>query len=673
MGVMQINLREFANLPEAEMLRWRGFRMAADVTDDHGETQRTDTFALMLTWQGMLIHRHERYNHVPYSIKELIPSNKDGSGKDVVYNDKTLAIPVNYILGEVMPHIHDPVENDYIKVMVYNWQTKLNNLIVVMSETSVISATAESVAELREDPGVVEIRRQVNSKEITIDEGEELFGSYLKESPTLNTNTMALLARTGGVSINQAYQKAVVRGSVFDLNNTIQPNAVMSNYSEGITNLADALGDSRGSGKSLISNGKGLKDSEWFHRKIHIFGAVIHSIDHMTDCGSNDLVPIRVTSTEMAAALMGKYRMLEDGSTELIDQKTVKKIKTGDIVDIRSISFCRNGKSGQPCGKCYGAMKAHIPYNTMMRRDANVGMYSGTTICNPLGQKMLSTKHFIRNASAKKFVPHQRDRDIITSNGDEIFMTPELVKEGTRLVMRSVITKDLADLRSLDVLDEVSLDKLPYFTEVTFKYEVEDVMMGGTTTQQHPAITSVSSRHARFSMGFLRYILEHGYTVDDRRFISVDLSKWNHLEPMFVLPYTREDLDAHRSRVENFLTFNKRNNAWRKQVVTPKVFGEVMGEFWTLINAETKGINMIHIETILSCALTKDPANLTFALANGPGEKYFSSFISCIEHRGGGGLMIFEKQQNVLNSVKTFLVKDRQASPLECFFQHGVS
>ena len=108
-------------------------------------------------------------------------------------------------------------------------------------------------------------------------------------------------------------------------------------------------------------------------------------------------------------------------------------------------------------------------------------------------------------------------------------------------------------------------------------------------------------------------------------------------------------------------------------MVTPKIFGEVMSEFWTLINAETKGINMIHVETILTCALTRDPNNLSYKLANGVGEKYFTSFISCIDNRGSGGLMIFERQQNVMNNARTFNIKDRQSSPLECFLQLGVS
>lgn len=667
---MQINLREFANMTEADVLRWRGHRILVEVVDDYGEKVLSDTYALMLTWQGLVVHRE--FPEAKYSIKQLIPSNKANGIREIVYDDDTFAIPVNYSLREIMPHIHDPVTNDYIKRLVYIWQTKLNNLLVVMSERSLVSATAESVDDCASDPGVVEIRERILRKEITIDEGEAIFTDYIKTAESLNFNTLALMARTGGVSINQAYQKVVIRGAVFDLNNAILPNPVKSNYAEGIVNLADSLGDSKGSGMSLISNGKGLKDSETFHRKTHLFSAVIKSINHMHDCGSTWGVPATIASKEMARAYLGKFRILEDGKTELIDHQTVKKIHAGETITVRSQAFCRNGKSGEPCGICYGMMKGHLPYNVIMRKDANPGMFSSTTICNPLGQKMLSTKHFIRNAIAKAFTVQRRDAEVITTNGDDIFLNETFCCEGSKVILRSSIVKDLSDLRSLDVLDDISLDKLPYFPDVTFQYEVEDLMVGGSTVQQHPVHTSVSSRHARFSIGFLQYILENGWTVEDKRFISVDLSKWEHKEPIFTLPHTREDLNVHRAKVENYLTFNKRNTAWKKQVVTPKIFGEVLNEFWVLINAETRGINIVHLETILASVLTKDPASLSFKLAMGCEEKYFSSFSSCIDNRGAGTVMIYEQQQTVLSNPKTFMVKDRQPSPLETYFQLAV-
>lgn len=668
---MHVNLREFANLTEAEVLRWRNTRRAVDVTDDEGNVLKSDTYALMLTWQGMIIHR--KYPEVPYHISEVIPSPRDEKHKHIVYNDKTLKIPMDYTLGIIGPLIDDPLEMDACKRLIHAWQAKLNNMITVMSERSIMSARAECVDELRLDPGIAEIREKVQTGQISIDEGELLFSDYIRTAESLASNTVALMARTGGVSINQAYQLAGVRGGVFDLPNTILPNAIMSNYSEGIVNQTDVLGDGKSSGMSLISNGRGLKDSEWFHRKTHLATAVIQGILHTQDCGSQDLAQIRISSTEMAVAMLGKHRLTEDGKLELINHKTVRNIKAGDTVTFRTMAFCNSGVVGMPCGKCFGAMKASIPYNAMMRRDANVGMFAATTICNPLGQKMLSTKHFIRNAVTRRFEPAARDRQIITSNGDEIFLKPEMCVEGTRLILRSSIVRDLSDLRSLDVLDDIALDKLAYFSDVTFQYEIEDIMVGGKTIQQHSAQTSVASRTSRFSLGFLQYILDRGWEILDKKHIAVDLKDWNWSDPIFVLPFTRESLDAHRSRVENFMTFNKRNSAWKSQPVTPQIFGEVLGEFWTLINQETKGINIVHAETMLASLLCRKPSELDYSLALGSGEKYFENFMTCVKNRGAGGLMIAEGQQGVLSNIKTFLVKNRQPSPLETFFQHAVS
>lgn len=664
---VKINLREFANLPESDVLRWRGYRALAEVTDDYGVTELSDTYTLMQTWQGLIVHRE--FPEAKYSVKQLVPSNKAGGNREIVYDDDTFAIPVNYSLQEIMPNIHDPAVNDFIKRLVYIWQTKLNNLLVVMGERSVISARAEDVDDCALDPGVIEIRQKILRGEISVDEGEILFTDHIKTADSLNFNTLALMARTGGVSINQAYQKVVMRGAVFDLDNSILPNVIKSNYAEGIANLADSLGDSKGSGMSLISNGRGLKDSETFHRKTHIFSAVISSINHEYDCGSTWGMPVLIASKEMAASYLGKFRIVEDGKLELIDYNTVKKIHAGETITVRTQAFCNNKKTGQPCGVCYGMLKGHLPYNTIMKKDANPGMFSSTTLCNPLGQKMLSTKHFIRNAIAKAFHVLRRDADIITTNGDDIYLNEEYVRENTRVILRSSIVRDLSDLRSLDVLDDISLNKLPYFPEVTFQYDVEDPMVGGKTLQQHPVHTSVSSRHARFSMGFLQYILENGWTVEDKKFISIDLSKWEHKEPLFTLPHTREDLNVHRAKVENYITFNKRNTAWKKQVVTPKIFGEVLNEFWVLVNAETKGINIVHLETILASVLTKDPLNGSYKLSNGLEDKYFSSFSSCIDNRGFGSVMIYEQQQTVLSNPKTFMIKDRQPSPLETYFQ----
>lgn len=668
--MLKVNLRDFANLKLEEAYRWRGIRRKAEVTDDFGEKTLSDTYALMLTWVGLIVHRH--YDHIKYSVKQLVPSTVDRKD-DIVYNDDALAKPVNYTLKQVMPGIIDPAESDKIKRLVHIWQNKLNNLITVLSEEYIISARAEDVSDLMHDEGVMKITEDVRSGKLSIIDGEGVFADYVKTAPSLDHNTMALLTRTGGVSVNQAYQTVVLRGNVFDLNNNILPNTIYDCYAGGVKNLADNIADSRTSGMSLVANGKGLSDSQWFHRKTHQHTAVMRGITKETDCGTKGVVSITVSGKQMARALLGKNAVLEDGTIQIIDEAFIKKVKAGDEINVRSVAFCETKDVGRPCGTCFGKMFLHLPYNTIMEAFCNVGMYSSTSVCNPLGQGMLSTKHLIRSAETVMYTVNKADEYILSTNGDDIFLKKEMVRSGTKIILQSNISRELSDLRSLDILDENSIEKLPSFQTVVFEYEVEDIMIGGVSNQRHSCNTAASSRHAKFSLGFLEYVLEKGWEEEDRRFISVNLDEWNYKEPMFSLPYTREDLDHHRQKVENFLTFNQRNRAWKSQVVTPKIFGDTLVEFWTLLNQEIKGLNIVYLEVMLACCLTTDPENNSYGLALGNQDKYFTSFVACVENRGSGTLMIFERIRNYLATPKSFLVKDRQPSPMEVFFQNGVS
>ena len=253
-----ILLRDYANLTERELLtKWWKNRVKVVVKDDHGETLETDSYVLMVNWYGLSIHR--AYNKIPYSIQEIFQAK--------VWNDKTIQRPINWFLqNQLMPLIDDPVETDRIKQMIYEWQIKLNNFLHFFGQGAEISALGYDILDVMDHPSMKSIKERIHSLEITIDEGEAEFKSLILEHEDFDSNTFALLARTGSVSVNQGFQTVIIRGSVFDLNNQILPNPVEASFADGLVNLADALGESKAAGKSLISNGRALEDSEWFHR-----------------------------------------------------------------------------------------------------------------------------------------------------------------------------------------------------------------------------------------------------------------------------------------------------------------------------------------------------------------------------------------------------------------------
>jgi hypothetical protein len=110
-----------------------------------------------------------------------------------------------------------------------------------------------------------------------------------------------------------------------------------------------------------------------------------------------------------------------------------------------------------------------------------------------------------------------------------------------------------------------------------------------------------------------------------------------------------------------------------KREVTPQIFGETLVEFWQLVNQKFKGNNIIHTELMLYAGTAKNPEQGFYGLSNGNGTKYFASLSSCINNRGAGTLLIFERQQSVFSDYKTYLVKERQPSILEGYWQMGVS
>lgn len=286
---------------------------------------------------------------------------------------------------------------------------------------------------------------------------------------------------------------------------------------------------------------------------------------------------------------------------------------------------------------------------------------------------MLSTKHFLRNTITQRYTVRMLDLSVINSDGDNIFLNKGLDKPGTKVVLPKVMARELSDLRSLDSLDSVSSDKLSYFDSVIFKHQEEDPMTGGVTTVQKSVNTVVSSRSARLSNDFLEYILDQGWEQEDKNFISISLGDWNIKAPLFILPHMHEDLDVHRRKIESFLSYTSRNNAWMKREVTPQIFGETLVEFWQLVNQKFKGNNIIHTELMLYAGTAKNPEQGFYGLSNGNGTKYFASLSSCINNRGAGTLLIFERQQSVFSDYKTYLVKERQPSILEGYWQMGVS
>ncbi|QDJ97060.1 putative DNA-directed RNA polymerase subunit beta/beta' [Aeromonas phage D3] len=664
----KVTLREWANLSMEAMLLETQRRFRMEVVDDKDDVVITDSWMMAMTWFSLGVHRH--FKDEPYHIDEccLLVSN---GGRQAFVDDDTLQKPIDNFLGRVMPKYDDPVIYDLIKQLVFVWHNQIHNYLCLKTEDAAVSARSTEILDIRNHPRVADLKRRVMSKEVHMADAAKEFEEIMMGEPDFDRSVFALLYRTRGVSSVQSFQLLISRGDVTDLNQTIMPNTVLDSYADGITDLADSLADSKSAGISLISNNGALQDSEWFHKKIHNHAQVVRGVKYQQDCGSTTGTILKIISKDFRDSLSGKYRIMPDGSSVLLHKDTLKEIKTGDIVIIRSVAWCHHG-ADKPCARCFGAMVSALPYNPYTKRSAVPGLFYGSTFAEPIGQSILKTKHRIGSASTKGYVVSSQDKDYITTDeaGDYLYFNEKILNEESEpfLILDKETHQDLSDYRVIESMGDIPQASLRSYQSIRLKISMENPMVPDERAYQFPIIvTTVASRDARMTKPFVEYLMTQDI-VEEGRGYKISLKDFDPKEPAFILPQVNEDLDAYRKRVEDFLTVTLRGRHDRE--VTPEMHGELMVALWKVVDEKYKGANIIMHDIFLFAAMARDPQNLNYSLPNCNDRRVFIAMHEGVMNRGIGNAMLYGYQnESLLSNPACYLVTNRQMGALEAFMQ----
>lgn len=665
----KIKLREFANLSCLSMLQFTERRVKTEVVDDKGDTVITDTWMLALSWFSLVVHRY--YNDEPYHVDELALLNAK-EGCQAFIDDDTLKTPIDNFLERLMPKYDDPVFYDFIKQLVFTWHNQVHNYLCIKSETGVVSARAMDVVHVYRHPPVADLKKRVKEGKTNLADAAKEFEQIMMTDPEFDKSVFGLLYRTRAVNPTQSFQLVIARGDVFDLNNVILPNTVMTSYADGITNLADSLGDSKGAGFSLISNGSALQDSEWFHKKIHNVSQVVQGVRYQTDCGSTTGPVLKIISKEFKKSLVGRWTINEDGTNTLLTYEELKKIETGDVIRIRDIAWCHDaGKDGKPCSKCFGKMESALPYNPYTRKSAVPGLFYGSTFAEPIGQSILKTKHRIGSATAVGFKVNRQDVDYITTDehGDYIYFNKAILNEESDpyIILDKETQQDFSDFQFMDNIEDLDVSRLRTYESIKLRVSITNPMFDNRKATHYPTIiTTVASRDARMTKPFIEYLLSKPMEEEGRTF-KISIKDFDFKEPAFELPQVNEDLDAYRKRVETFLKFPNINRRWDVKV-TPELHGETMIAFWKVVDEKYKGANIIMHSIFLWACMARDPENLDFGIPIGEEPRNFISLHDAVLSRGLGNTLLYGWQGSaLLGSPINFLIKNRQGGALEAF------
>lgn len=662
----KIKLRKFSEMPCIQMLNFTERRRWITVVDDNNEEVVTDTLLLAQNWFGLILHRH--FPEEPYTINEVI----DLSGRDgypTFANDKLLNKPINVFLKVIMIKYDDPFFYDLTKQLIFVFQNLLHNFLCIFAKYYAVSARSIDVKRIFEHPKIQRIKKERLEGKMTQGEAAIVFDRILLNEKDFDTSVFALLYRTKSLDRIQSYQLIIERGSVFDINNTILPFNIDNGYAEGVNLLADSLGDSKGAGFSLISNGAALQDSEWFHMKIHNLAHVVQGLQYQHDCGTTKGMVVTIISKDFRSSLMGKWYFKEDGQCELIHEDTVENLKVGKVYKIRSVAWCDHSHGGKPCAKCFGRMDSAIPYNIYTKRSAVPGLFFGSTYGETIGQNILKTKHRIGSAMAVSFKPRKEDEKYIDTDGDYIFFQDNFLEKDKApyIVLDKFTCLDFADFIAMENVEELDPNHLRTYEDVQVQMRVPNPMFEGKYgIETHVIHTTVGSRKARMTQEFIAF-LKDKKMEEEGRVMKVSLHGWDSELPAYELPFINEDLDSYRRRVEDSLKFINLKGLIEVEVDEVR-HGEQMIEFWKVVNERNKDANIIIHDIFLWACMCRDPKNLDYSLPVGDEPRVFVSYHDCIMNRGQGNALIYGWQSKSLTgSPMNFEVENRQGGVLESF------
>lgn len=661
-----IQLRSFSEMKVLDMINFCETRREITVIDDLKEEVVTDTMILGANWFGLIMHRH--FPEEPYLAEEVLELSGQ-NGYPTFLNDVHANKPCNLFMRRIMLKYEDPHFYDLIKQLLFVFQNLLHNYLSVLGEHGVVSARSVDVNRIYRHAKMKQIRKERRENKMTQDEAMIVFDRVLLTEKDFDTSVFALLYRTKALDRIQSYQMIIERGSVFDINNAVLPFNIDTPYCEGITNVADSLGDSKGAGFSLISNGAALQDSEWFHMKIHNLAQIVKSIQYQTDCGSTKGAVVTVISKDFKDSLMGKYRIMEDGSTELIHYGTIGKIKVGETIKIRSVAWCNVSHDGKPCSVCFGRMASAIPYNIYTKRSAVPGIFYGSTFGERIGQNILKTKHRIGSAMTIPFIPRKEDDKYIHSDGDYIFFQEKfLTKEKSPYIVLDRLTcLDFADFIAMENVEDLDPNHLRTYDEIQINVRVPNPMFEGRFgLESHVIETVVGSRKARMTQEFIAFLKDKKFE-EEGRIMKVSLVGWDSEQPAYELPFINEDLDAYRRRVEDSLKFINLKGLIDVNVDEVS-HGEQLIQFWKVVNEQSKDSNIIIHDIFLWACMCRDPKNLDYSTPTADEDRVFVSFHDCIMNRGqGNSLMYGWQSKSLTGSPANFMVKRTQGGVLEGF------
>lgn len=641
------NARELLNYSIDELMRLEMCDENILVMDDGQLVCSTEEIIFStLCWDV-----HKTYVHAPLLKRHVLQELLTGSSHlkilaNVIFDTRDTYIQKGYGFSKE--------EMEEISRYAFIGFNKIFNFVSLELEEWVGSASALDFVEILRHPRVAEANRKFQEKEYVskhdMEECTDEICDVLLKAHEVRHNGISKAIRHGVVAVSQTLQCVGPRGFVTDIDSQIFPDAVRVGFAKGLIKLADSMMESRSASQSTLFSKGPMQDSEYFNRCEQLAAATIHYIAD-SDCGSREYMPVTISSYNLFHDLEGAYYLNEETNREeYITPKHTHLI--GKTVRKRSVLTCKHQNPYEVCARCFGELATNIP------RGTNIGYTSAAQLQGPVGQLILSNKHYLGSANVDEIYVNEENRDFLSLGKDEnaIYLNPKLSTYSVEIAFEEKDAPNLIDVVQTDHAGTLSPFRI---SEVRFmRFSVSGKEGTITTVVDVGTDTRVGS----LSRDLLLYIKEHGFSVGDKNEYCVDLSKWDFSKPLVQMPLKHFNTVDYMKSIESFIKGGSKKNA-KSLTAYETPYGALIA-LHDLVSLRLS-VNIAYLEILILATMVVSRKDQDYRLLTDRSKGETARYNQIMALHSLAATLAHEGQEETIFSPESFLYKVRPRHPLD--------
>lgn len=503
---------------------------------DDGEVVKSTSRRCVYSWYCWIFHRM-------YPTTPLLKRHHFGMGQmNRSVHRRLLSEGLTDMRRTMNISSKDDLENCWR--IIYETTNEIWNDFAEELEEYITSTSAEDVADLLYYPPIKEINDALQAMPMPTEEvvtrATKMIENILLNDLVIAANPMVRAIKCGAARSAQVLQIVGPIGHRTDVNGKIYQPAITRGYGHGMISLRDTSIESRDACRNIFFQNRPMQMSELNNRVIQLMAAILSNL-YEGDCGSTEYLNITIADKSVLKDVLGSYMLDEEiGMLRPVERDDYGLI--GKRVKLRNIIGCRHADRYGFCAICYGELYYNVPKGT------NVGHVAPTEVLGPVGQLILSQKHFNGAATSIKFDLADGGEKWLTVSEDGLSARLPEEFDG-RSYMVSFRSKEVRNMLDLDQAedDDMTGDQLSALTVIYITFNngvgVETVAVQLSRARNLPV----------FSNEFISYIRSNGWYINAGGQYEVDMRNWNVKRNILDMPLAQFSAPMYMNLIQEFI------------------------------------------------------------------------------------------------------------------------